>query len=193
MPTGYVITTPENVAYNYAPVVPSNNGILKIVRITPAPDVLPSMKLYDKEDLKYSLPSEVDIQSPEKNKEIILALDTTAKLGSAGSPETLNEKIFDYTLFSGETDTTLPKDKQLYFESTGIYVKGTMHSNAKISLNPESSPASIFEGNIEAVSSIEATWGTIFDSGTISGSSVPAAGSCTLNNGANYKVRAIFR
>lgn len=178
---------PDSVVANLAPAVPSNVNILKIVRVTPAPSARPSLKFFDTQDLEYSLSGDVDIQAQEKNKEIILALDTSASLGAANGTETLNDDIFDYTLFSGETNTSLNKDI-LYFESTGVYVKGKIHSNGRISFNSSSGSASTYEGNVEAVSSISATWGTIFKGGTVSGSSVPSESSCTLSNGASYNV-----
>jgi hypothetical protein len=178
---------PDSVVANMAPVVPSNIKILNIVRVTPAPSAQPSLKFFDTQDLEYSLSGEVEIQAQEKSKEIILALDTSASMGATDGTEVLNDNIFDYTLFSGETDTSLNKDI-MYFESTGVYVKGRIHSNGRISFNTSSSPASTYEGDIEAVSSISATWATIFKGGTISGSSVPAEGTCVLSNGAAYNV-----
>ncbi|MDP4182192.1 MAG: carbohydrate-binding protein, partial [Bacillota bacterium] len=186
---GNTLVTPEppnSVVANLAPVVPSDVKILNISRVTPATNALPTLKPFDTQNLEYSLASDVDIQAQEKNKEIVLALDTSASMGPSDGSNILNDDIFNYTLFSGETDTSLNKDI-LYFESTGVYVKGRIHSNGRISFNT-ASYAATYEGNIEAVSSISATWGTEFKSGTISGSSVPTEGSCVLSNGAAYNV-----
>jgi hypothetical protein len=73
---------------------------LNIVRVTPAAGVLPSLKLLDKQALEYSLSGDVEIQAQEKNKEIILALDTSASMCSSDDSTPINPRIFDYTLFS---------------------------------------------------------------------------------------------
>jgi hypothetical protein len=166
---------PDSVVANLAPSVPPDVKILNISRVTPA-NVLPTLKPLATQNLEYSLASDIEIQAQEKNKEIILALDTSASMATTKDSTPFDPRVFDYTLFSGLVD---PNADNMLFSATNFSVKGNVHSNGKIGIYGASNQVTI-DGNIEAVDSIYAGY-QIFKNGTASASSLSLDG-CTFTN-----------
>lgn len=166
---------PDSVVANLAPVVPEDINLLNVSRIAPA-TALPTLKPFDTQSLDYSLASNVQIQAQKKNKEIILALDTSASMGTTNNSTSLDPRIFDYTLFSGLVD---PNADNMLFSATKFSVTGKVHSNGKIGIYGASNEFTI-DGNIEAVNHIYAGYQK-FLNGTISASTLSLEG-CTFTN-----------
>lgn len=174
-PTSTPSVTPSSIG-GYAPVIATDENVIGVIRVTPSTTANPLPQLYQKQDLTYSLTGSAFLQGPRKKKEIILALDTSASMGTTSDSTVLNDKIFDYTLFSGLAD---PGTDSISFSSTKFTVTGNVHSNSKIGIFT-SDKGTIIDGNIEAVNSIHA-YNQTFQNGSISAATLDL-GACTYIN-----------
>jgi len=166
---------PDSVVANLAPEVPDDLNLLDITRVIPT-NALPTLKPFDTQNLEYSLESDVQIQAREKNKEIILALDTSASMGTSSASTPFDPRIFDYTLFAGSVDQS---SDNLAISATKFTFEGNVHSNGKIG-NYGANYDFTINGNIEAVNHIQADYQN-FMNGTISAKTLSIEG-CNLTN-----------